>query len=680
MNITACYVILFVIVVRLLLRKAPRIFSYILWVAVLFRLVCPLSFESIFSLIPANSRPVPENLMYAGNPQVQSGIAAVDQAVDRSLSVPEAAGAAEDPIQLWIALGEAIWLIGMAVLLAYGIFAAIRFQRRLKHANHMEGNIYEFDGSSTPFVFGILKPRIYLPGGISETERRYIIKHEQTHIRRFDHVIKPIAYLVLCIHWFNPLVWAAFFLMSEDMELSCDESVIRQLGSDIKKDYSSSLLSLSAGKRIIGGCPLAFGESNIKGRINNILNYKKPAFWIVIAAVVIVAAVCVGLVSNPQSRKLTVEDYASQFVRDEISAYENAEWADFKIVNSKITKLEKLDRFDGMLEYPVEIWRIEYRLKPDDISKVMLAGGMSEIDGWITEDGSMGKPLLVFAYERSEPRYLGCIYPGDGVNGNADTVPGRETALRVFLESKKLLPHETYKGEHVVVKFSLSTGETCQLLLSQPVVKGNSGIWCAERWMDGNGTVYYDTPETAGTALDFYTELQEQCDNGHKPWLLDPLEVSLNYINNVLGQQASPAELKPQYNAGIKDFEETPVSSYIGFISELKNDKPGYLSFHLDQVEWLTLNDSEKLRQLNVDPDDLPNGFYIYNPNSYPMYFQGTDQTRIRIIDPKDGVSHKDVPMEEFKDYLQGLTDPAPPFRIVTKDGYVQSIEEQYIP
>ena len=537
MNITACYVILFVIVVRLLIKRAPGIFSYILWAVVFFRLMFPFSFESIYSLVPVNAQPVPENIIYADNPQIQSGIAVIDQAVNRSLPAPVTLGASMNPIQFWIGLGTAIWLAGMAVLLSYSIFTAVKLHRKLKHTVHLKDNIYEFAGGATPFVFGIFGPKIYMPAGISDPERSYILAHEQTHIKRFDYIIKPLAFLVLCIHWFNPLVWISFFLMGEDMELSCDESVLKQMGGDIKKDYSSSLLSLAAGKRIVGGCPLAFGENNIKRRIKNILNYRKPAFWAVIAAAAVVSAVIIGLMSDPQSKKLTAEDYADQFVRNKIAVYENNGQSGYRIVDSRITRFERLDRYENMLGYPVEIWSIEYRLKPDDISKVMLSGGMNEIDGWITEDSSMGKPLLLFSYQDTTPRYLGCIYTGDGVNGSADTVPGRETLVRVFLEGQGSLPHETYGGEHLVVKFPMSTGETCQLLLSQPVKEGDSGIWCVERWMDGNGTVYYDTPETSGLAADYYRELQEQCDNGHKPWLLDPLEVSRDYIANKLGQE-----------------------------------------------------------------------------------------------------------------------------------------------
>ncbi|MDD2421881.1 MAG: M56 family metallopeptidase, partial [Heliobacteriaceae bacterium] len=265
MSITSGYVILFVIVARLLLKKVPKIFSYALWSVVLFRLVCPFSFESIFSLIPVNTRTIPQNILYSQAPQINSGITAIDQAVNNSLPAPiVSAGAGANPMQFWLALGEAVWLLGIAVLLIYSVFTTIRLYRKIKAAKYVSDNIYEINSIKTPFVFGIFKPKIYLPANLLETEKAYIIRHEQTHIKRFDHIIRPFAFLVLCVHWFNPLVWLAFFLMGEDMELSCDESVIKQMGNEIKKDYSTSLLSLSTGKRIIGGCPLAFGENNTK--------------------------------------------------------------------------------------------------------------------------------------------------------------------------------------------------------------------------------------------------------------------------------------------------------------------------------------------------------------------------------------------------------------------------------
>ncbi|MCC5908918.1 MAG: M56 family metallopeptidase [Clostridiaceae bacterium] len=682
MSITASYVILFVLAARLLLKKAPKIFSYVLWLVVLFRLISPFSFDSIFSLVPVSTQTVPANIMYSQTPMVNSGMTVIDQTVNNSMMPAPVVGASVNPMQIWITLGEILWIFGVVVLLIYSFFTAIKLYFKLKSAKLIFDNVYEMSGIKTPFIFGVLKPKIYLPIGLSENERSYIIKHEQTHIRRFDHIIKPLAFLVLCVHWFNPLVWVAFFLMSEDMEMSCDESVIKQMGSEIKKDYSTSLLSLSTGRRIIGGSPLAFGENNTKGRIMNILNYKKPGFWVVIVAVIAVAAISVGLMSNPPQEQSTVhmnntpkaqwtvEDYADQFVKEKIEFYSTA----YNIVDSKITKLEKIASFDELLPSTVEIWSLEYRLQPDDISNVRLAGGMNEIDGWITEDESMGKPLLVFSYEGSRLQYLGYMKSGEA---DFTKLAGQEMALRVFLEGKGLLPNVTYKGNHALAQFKLSTGETSQLLLSQPVVQGEEGIWSVERWMDGNGTVYYVTPETDMKIVDYYKELQKQSHDGTNPSLLDPLEVAKDFIKNNLGQGVFVDELVLRYSAKAEDFYKTPESHFIGYISNFKRESA---SFHLDKIEWLTLNDTERLKQLDIDPNDMPNGFYIYNPHSYPMHFQVTEETEYNIINWGEDISLKSVTMEEFIEYLEQYSDYTPPFRIITKDGYVQSIAEQYVP
>ncbi|MFY9218613.1 MAG: M56 family metallopeptidase [Tepidanaerobacteraceae bacterium] len=297
MSITSSYVILFVIVARIFLKKAPKFFSYALWFIVLFRLIAPFSFESIFSLIPFNTQTVPTNVVYS---QISREIRSTGQVTNNSLSGPVAHTNGK-PIQLWIELGEIVWLLGMLAILTYSFYTTVELYIKLQNAEHVSKNVYELTGLKTPFVFGITKPKIYLPAGLSNHEKSYIIKHEQTHIKRLDHLAKLLAFIVFSIHWFNPLVWLAFFLMTEDMELSCDESVIRELGSEVKKDYSTSLLMMSTGRRIIGASPLTFGENNVRRRIINILNYKKPRFWVVVIATIAVLTVGFGLITNPRT-------------------------------------------------------------------------------------------------------------------------------------------------------------------------------------------------------------------------------------------------------------------------------------------------------------------------------------------------------------------------------------------
>lgn len=300
MSITACYVILAVILVRLILKRAPKSISCALWAVVLFRLLCPFSINSVLSLLPVRTQAIPSNIATMAEPQVNSGISVIDHAVNAVL--PQATPLMSiNPMQVVIAAAAFIWVLGVAVFLAYAVLTWLRLRTRLSGAENVEGNTFRAPNLATPFVFGIFRTRIYLPEGLTEKETAYILSHERMHIRRHDPLVKSIAFLALCIHWFNPFVWASFILLAKDMEMACDEAVLREMGPGIKKEYSSSLLSLATKHLIFNGTPLAFGEGEVKGRVKNILNYKKPAFWGVIAAIVVAAAAVAGLALNPDN-------------------------------------------------------------------------------------------------------------------------------------------------------------------------------------------------------------------------------------------------------------------------------------------------------------------------------------------------------------------------------------------
>ena len=307
MSLTAGIVIVLVLLARLPLKKAPRVFSYALWAVVLFRLLCPISFSTDFSLLGIFHSPAVTNgsityistdIVHTANPQVDLPLPDISQVINETLPQGDEQTVA-DPLEAPMAIATFLWLFGIAAMLIYSIVSVLILKNRLKSARNVEQNIYEADNLKTPFVLGIFKPRIFIPAGLTTEEKNYIIRHEQTHIRRLDHIIKPFAFMVLSLHWFNPLVWIAFVLMSTDMELSCDEKVIKEMGGEIKKPYAASLLSLATGKRILNGSPLAFGEGNVKGRIKNVLNYRKPRFWMMAVAVVAVIALGIGLLVNP---------------------------------------------------------------------------------------------------------------------------------------------------------------------------------------------------------------------------------------------------------------------------------------------------------------------------------------------------------------------------------------------
>lgn len=310
MGITAGYCVLVVILLRLLFKKLPKLYSYILWGVVYFRLVCPVSVKSVFSLVKVNPQTIPNDIGTRIKPRITSGVPQVDAVVNTGLV--QAAPRVENsvnPMQVMLSVAVVIWIVGVLLLFAYSVWSMLRLKWQLKDACQVEGNIFEVENLKTPFVVGVFSPCIYLPAGIGERERCYVLAHEKTHIRRKDHLIKLAAFLVTCFYWVHPLIWLAFYLMCRDMEMSCDESVIRSMGTESKKEYSAALLSLASGRQILNGSPLAFGEGEIKSRIINVLHYKPPVFWVSALFAVALAAVLLGLALNP--KELYAEDQAN---------------------------------------------------------------------------------------------------------------------------------------------------------------------------------------------------------------------------------------------------------------------------------------------------------------------------------------------------------------------------------
>jgi len=304
MSITAGYVIIAVILLRLLLRRAPRWISCALWALVGLRLILPFSFESVMSLIPSSATVTPD-ILYAAEPAINSGVSAVNSVVNPTISGSLAPAMTDsvNPIQIVMTVAGIVWLAGMLAMVLYSAITYVRLRRKVDSAILCKDNIYESDAISSPFVLGVIKPRIYLPFAVGEENRAYVVSHEQAHIRRKDHWIKPFGFLLLSVYWFNPLIWAAYVLLCRDIEVACDEAVIRDIGYDKKGVYSLALLHCAVKRRNIAMCPLAFGEVGIKERVKNVLNYKQPAFWIILAAVIacIVAGIC--LLSNPKEKK-----------------------------------------------------------------------------------------------------------------------------------------------------------------------------------------------------------------------------------------------------------------------------------------------------------------------------------------------------------------------------------------
>ena len=458
MSLTASVVILAVLAVRLLLRRAPKVFAYALWAVVLFRLLCPVSVTSAVSLLGALGAPVqertqrtsaveyvPADIMIRGTapavtqlPQpplpAETGGAVSDAPADTAPAAVPAMSFNEPVFILTL-----IWLAGMVLLLAYSLVSLLRLRRRLVGTVRLRDNIYLADHIPSPFVMGLFRPKIYLPSTLTETERGYILRHEQYHLRRRDHLVKFLSFLALCIHWFNPLVWAAFVLSGKDMEMSCDEAVVRELGEDIRADYSASLLSLATGRRIVAGMPLAFGEGDTGSRIRNLLNWKRPRPWVM----AVCAVVCVGLIAlcaaNPGGTDAadgeengswpSVEAYVQDVMlsQTEVSYYTyNADGTcssqprTAAVTDRKLIYLEKGGEVTGLAPDGVlEEWEYYYLTKPEldvDMDAVALAGGQYHDDEGYFDLGS-GNRHIVVALRRENNRYdILCDIPtNDGI-------------------------------------------------------------------------------------------------------------------------------------------------------------------------------------------------------------------------------------------------------------------------
>ncbi len=312
MSITSSYVILIIMLIRLNLKKAPKKYSYAMWAVLAFRAVFPVSFKSALSIfnlgffenaaVQNYPRPVVNYALGAGDfsqiPKMPMGSPA-ENAVKSVAPLKISAINTANPLQILTFSLAVIWLLGIAALLIYGVISYFTLYKRLKDAIRIEKNVYKSDKVTTPFVLGIFLPKIYLPFGLEKDDEEYALLHERYHIKRCDHIVKPLAFLILSLHWFNPLFWIAFKLMNNDMEMSCDEFVIAGK-ENIKKNYSTLLVSFAANKRFPRPCPLAFGENGIKTRVKNILSWKKPKTWISVIAGVLVLSVIVACAANPK--------------------------------------------------------------------------------------------------------------------------------------------------------------------------------------------------------------------------------------------------------------------------------------------------------------------------------------------------------------------------------------------
>ena len=325
MSIAASWLVLAVILLRIILKNAPKWIRCILWGLVAVRLICPISIESIFSLLPS-AETISQDIMYMEKPTIHTGVMAINSAVNPYISESMSPGIGDsvNPMQVVMSLATLVWVIGMIGMFIYAVVSFLRIKNKADASLPVRENIYLSDYIDTPFVLGILRPRIYLPSTLAEDDKAdFVIAHEKAHIRRHDHWWKPLVFLLLTIYWFNPVIWIAYILLCRDIELACDEYVIGSLKEKEKKSYSDALLSCSMRssgyyRNMISACPLAFGEVGVKDRVKAVLHYKRPAFWLVLLGVLgcIIVAVC--FLTNPKDTLHAPEPFGHSYRVEEI--------------------------------------------------------------------------------------------------------------------------------------------------------------------------------------------------------------------------------------------------------------------------------------------------------------------------------------------------------------------------
>lgn len=425
MSIAAGWLILAVIALRLLLRRAPKRFRLLLWAVVGLRLAPPWSIESALSLIPS-AQTLPDGIMLERAPVLDTGISALNGAINPGFTAaftPEL-GASANPLQVLLPIAAAFWMLGAAAMLLWALVSWLRLRKRVREAVRLEENVYECEIAS-PFVLGLFRPRIYLPFSLENGERELVLAHERAHITAGDHIIKPLGWLLLAAHWYNPLVWLAYALFCRDIELACDERVVRGLSLSDRADYSQALLDLSRPRGGVRACPLAFGESSVKGRVKSVLSYKKPAFWLVLLAVVVCVGAAVCFLTDPKEEAEPVDDgdggvvisarleenFPAQVLDYAFACTEEMaeELSYLGLKSAELTDLSCYAEVEAPEGGTLLLFRLGARFELAEPESVAPAGGMVIEDGWLTRPDSGGDRFMLLLRDGDDWRFIGLV-------------------------------------------------------------------------------------------------------------------------------------------------------------------------------------------------------------------------------------------------------------------------------
>lgn len=687
LSLYGSFAIVAVLILRFLLKKSPKSISYGLWLVVFLALILPVRIKTSYSPMPVGVESFQQEKLYQAVPQAESGISVVDDLIAERTPIRKL-GEEVFPMERMVEGASVVWFAGTMILLGYGMISSWKLRKKLKNGEKLEPNVYQVEGLPTAFVMG-MPPCIYVPADLTEEEREYVLCHERIHIKRHDMRIKQGAFVILCLHWFNPLVWLAFRCMEADMESSCDEKVLEKMGTDIKKGYSLSLVRLSAEERWFG-TPLAFGEKPIKTRVKHILQYKKPVS--VVAGLAVVAAVAVGCAIWSAPEKVNDSNDIARMEEEKIASAVESQGS--HIIDREVLSSEGHYRVEGLLGegIAVEVWSGECQFQLDSDKPLQLPEGVTQEGDYLYLEsekyafGAMSLPepdesgVAEFSYTEEQAALFGVcfgsIYPYEL------TMPQEEmgTMVRALLEEKGYLTPETYPGNHIIVDVSLhqQKGYSDQrLLLSQPVKQGDGGIWCVERWSDEMGNLYYNY--VSGAEEDaYYAEQQAQCDEGHKVGLLNPEDVAMTFLRDEMGLWSVTTDDIVVREGTLEDFYGDMSSKRFGYITKL-DEKEGIL--HLNEAQWYTEENRERLAQVHLDPNmEMPNGYYIRTWENNTAMDLGKRPEILVVEFTENGVEQKEL--KSWKELQKHLEEEGGylPFWITSGNGVVTKVEEQYVP
>ena len=687
LSLYGSFAIAAVLILRFLLKKSPKSISYGLWLGVFLALILPVRIKTSYSPMPVGVESFQQEKLYQAVPQAESGISVVDDLIAERTPVRKL-GEEVFPMERMVEGASVVWFAGTVILLGYGMISSWKLRKKLKNGEKLEPNVYQVEGLPTAFVMG-MPPCIYVPADLTEEEREYVLCHERIHIKRHDMRIKQGAFIILCLHWFNPLVWLAFRCMEADMESSCDEKVLEKMGTDIKKGYSLSLVRLSAEERWFG-TPLAFGEKPIKTRVKHILQYKKPVS--VVAGLAVVAAVAVGCAIWSAPEKVNDSNDIARMEEEKIASAVESQGS--HIIDREVLSSEGHYRVEGLLGegIAVEVWSGECQFQLDSDKPLQLPEGVTQEGDYLYLEsekyafGAMSLPepdesgVAEFSYTEEQAALFGVcfgsIYPYELI------MPQEEmgTMVRALLEEKGYLTPETYPGNHIIVDVSLhqQKGYSDQrLLLSQPVKQGDGGIWCVERWSDEMGNLYYNY--VSGAEEDaYYAEQQAQCDEGHKVGLLNPEDVAMTFLRDEMGLWSVTTDDIVVREGTLEDFYGDMSSKRFGYITKL-DEKEGIL--HLNEAQWYTEENRERLAQVHLDPNmEMPNGYYIRTWENNTAMDLGKRPEILVVEFTENGVEQKEL--KSWKELQKHLEEEGGylPFWITSENGVVTKVEEQYVP